>query len=57
MENNLMAIGKRFHQLKIEMLHGGYTGEFLENHIMGIISMKSYLNSAKWKDVKTLNWH
>jgi len=38
MENNLMAIGKRFHQLKIEMVHGGYTGEFLENHIMGIIS-------------------
>jgi hypothetical protein len=37
MENNLMEIGKRFRQLKAEMLHGGYTGELLENHIMGVI--------------------
>ena len=38
MENNLMEIGKRFHQLKSEMLHGGYTGEMLENHIIDVIS-------------------
>ena len=33
-----MEIGKRFNQLKMEMLHGGYTGELLENHIMGVIA-------------------
>lgn len=38
MENNLMEIGKRFHQLKSEMLHGGYIGEMLENHITNVIS-------------------
>ena len=38
MENNLMEIGKRFYQLKSEMLHGGYTGEMLENHIIDVIS-------------------
>ena len=38
MENNLMEIGKRFHQLKSEMIHGGYTGEMLENHITDVIS-------------------
>jgi hypothetical protein len=38
MENNLMEIGKRFHQLKSEMIHGGYTGEMLDNHITDVIS-------------------
>lgn len=38
MKNNLMEIGKRFQQLKSEMLHGGYTGEMLENHIIDVIS-------------------
>ena len=38
MENNLMEIGKRFHQLKSELLHGGYTGKMLENHITDVIS-------------------
>jgi hypothetical protein len=38
MENNLMEIGKRFHQLKSELLHGGYNGEMLENHITDVIS-------------------
>jgi hypothetical protein len=38
MENNLMEIGKRFHQLKSELIHGGYTGEMLENHITDVIS-------------------
>jgi hypothetical protein len=38
MENNLMEIGKRFHQLKSELLHGGYKGEMLENHITDVIS-------------------
>ena len=38
MENNLMEIGKRFHQLKSELLHGGYTGEMLENNITDVIS-------------------
>jgi hypothetical protein len=38
MENNLMEIGKRYHQLKSEMLHGGYTGEMLENNITDVIS-------------------
>ena len=38
MENNLMEIGKRFHQLRGEMIHGGYTGEMLENHITDVIS-------------------
>jgi hypothetical protein len=33
MQNNLMEIGKRFHQLKSEMIHSGYVGEMLENHI------------------------
>ena len=33
-----MEIGKRFHQLKSEMLHGGYIGEMLENHIIDVIS-------------------
>ena len=38
MENNLMEIGKRFHQLKSEMIHGGYTGEMLENLITDVLS-------------------
>ncbi len=38
MENNLMEIGKRFHQIKSEMMHGGYTGEMLENHITDVLS-------------------
>jgi hypothetical protein len=38
MENNLMEIGKRFYQLKSEMMHGGYVGEILENHIIDVIS-------------------
>ena len=38
MENNLMEIGKRYHQIKSEMLHGGYTGEMLENNITDVIS-------------------
>ena len=38
MENNLMEIGKRFHQLRSELLHGGYTGEMLENHTTDVIS-------------------
>ena len=38
MENNLMEITKRFYQLKSELLHGGYTGEMLENHITDVIS-------------------
>jgi hypothetical protein len=38
MENNLMEIGKRFHQLKSELLHDGYTGDMLENHIIDVIS-------------------
>jgi hypothetical protein len=38
MENNLMEIGKRFHQLKSEMIHGAYTGEMLENHITDVLS-------------------
>ena len=38
MENNLMEIGKRYHQLKSDLLHGGYNGELLENHITDIIS-------------------
>ena len=31
-----MEIGKRFHQIKSEMIHGGYTGEMLENHITDV---------------------
>jgi hypothetical protein len=38
MENNLMEIGKRFHQLKSEMIHSGYTGEMIENHITDVLS-------------------
>jgi hypothetical protein len=38
MENNLMAIGKRFLQLRSEMIHGGYEGEMLDNHIADVIS-------------------
>jgi hypothetical protein len=38
MQNNLMEIGKRFHQLKSEMIHSGYDGEMLENHITDVIS-------------------
>jgi hypothetical protein len=38
MQNNLMEIGKRFHQLKSEMIHSGYVGEMLENHITDVIS-------------------
>ena len=38
MENNLMEIGKRFHQLKSELIHGGYTGEMLENNITDVLS-------------------
>jgi len=38
MENSLMEIGKRFQQLKSEMIHGGYTGDMLENHITDVIS-------------------
>lgn len=38
MENNLMEIGKRFCQLKSEMMNGGYVGEMLENHITDVIS-------------------
>jgi hypothetical protein len=38
MENNLMEITKRFYQLKSELLHGGYRGEMLENHITDVIS-------------------
>ena len=38
MENNLAEIAKRYHQLKSEMLHGGYTGEMLENHITDVVS-------------------
>lgn len=33
-----MEIGKRYYHLKSEMLHGGYTGEMLENHITDAIS-------------------
>jgi hypothetical protein len=38
MENNLMEIAKRFYQLKSELLHSGYTGEMIENHITDVIS-------------------
>lgn len=38
MENNLMEISKRLHQLKSELLHNGYTGDMLENHITDVIS-------------------
>ncbi|MFW5847534.1 MAG: hypothetical protein ACOCVF_01260 [bacterium] len=38
MGNNLMKIGKRFHQLKSELIDSGYTGEMLENHITDVIS-------------------
>jgi hypothetical protein len=38
MENNLMEIAKRFYQLKSELLHSGYTGEMMENHITDVIS-------------------
>ena len=37
MKNNLMEIGKRFHQLKNELIRG-YMGEMLENHITDVIS-------------------
>ena len=35
---DLMAIGKRFLQLKSEMIHSGYSGELLENHITDVLS-------------------
>ncbi len=33
MENRLKDIAERALELKSELLHGGYTGEFLEMHI------------------------
>jgi hypothetical protein len=38
MENNLMEIALRYQHLKSEMLHGGYTGEMLDNHVTDVIS-------------------
>jgi len=38
MENNLLDIGKRFIQLKNEMLSCDYTKDILEFHITDIIS-------------------
>jgi hypothetical protein len=38
MGNNLMEIVKKFYQLKSEMMHGGYVGEILDNHITDVIS-------------------
>lgn len=33
-----MKIGKRFYQLKSELLHGGYNGELLDNQITDVLS-------------------
>lgn len=55
MENNLMEIGKRFQQLKSEMLHGGYTGEMLDNHIADVISneiLSELGDIERYEDVK-----
>ena len=38
MENNLIEIAKRYQHLKSEMIHGGYAGEMLENHVTDVIS-------------------
>jgi hypothetical protein len=38
MRNNLMEIGKRFYQLRSELIHGGYTGEMLKNYITDMLS-------------------
>lgn len=50
-----MELRKRFRQLKMEMLHGGYTGEFLENHIMGVIAdeiLSELGEIERYEDVK-----
>ncbi len=33
-----MEIALRYQHLKSEMLHGGYTGEMLDNHVTDVIS-------------------
>ncbi len=33
-----MEIAKRYHNLKSEMIHGGYNGEMLDNHVIDVIS-------------------
>ena len=37
---DLLKLGARFHQLKNELVHGGYQGEFMESHITDIISQE-----------------
>lgn len=38
MKNDLTEIGLRFHNLRTELVHSGYNGEMLENHITDVIS-------------------
>jgi len=38
MENNLLELAKRFSEIKSELLHGGYAGDLLENHITDVLT-------------------
>jgi len=37
-KNDLMEISKRYTELEGELMHGGYTGEFADNHIISELS-------------------
>lgn len=57
MKNNLVEIGKRFLQLKSELQHSGYTGEFLENHLIDAISdevLSEIGEIERYEEVKSL---
>jgi hypothetical protein len=55
MKNNLIEIGKRFNQLKSNMLHGGYTRNMSDNYIIDILSdeiLSELGEIEKYDDVK-----
>lgn len=55
MENKLLTINERFQQIKSELIHSGYTGEMLENHIIDTISeeiLSELGEIERYEDVK-----
>lgn len=38
MENNLMLIGLRYQKLKSDLLHGGYSADMVDNHILDLLT-------------------
>lgn len=60
MENKLIKLELRYQELKEELQHSGYSGIFLENHILEVMSNEILSNIDKeneWDEMKKALTH